>query len=1245
MRTFALAAFLAIAPLHGQAALEPAEVAAFTAKAAGRYPEALDAFLALAADSRAGDLASAARAHVALDLAELLALRLGARDFRARMLAIAGRDGVAAHPELRDHALGMALTRAHAEGDLAGAISLQRELGALTSWWVCGPFDNERGAAFGHPLPAEQGFDPDATFDGKKRPIRWRPLPIAEAPGGVLELGSLHRPQEQVAVVLACALLAERDVDALLGLGCDGSFRVALDGRTLAAHDAQRAFARDQDRVLLPLRAGPNLLVITAMVQDGPHRLAARLRALDGAPLRDVQVSDAVTDLVAAANTTPRDVASTLPRSTLDHLLARAADGSAGDALRAATILLLEHPDEPSTRRDRALAEQAMRTVDQDQRWIATSVHAATLFVAGEAEEKDENPRRHAYESLLAGAATSRDGTQVETEKNLAELELEGAHAAGRAEELARQALGREPGFAPARLVLADALIAQRLTLTAERELLRAALPDARGDVSPIALRRNGDVLLRDGRMAEAEAAARSLCAVDADPAAHERLAELLLRRGATDEALAALRAAALLWPFATNLQARIARVHEALGDLDAAAAARRMALVVCPEDAEQLVELARIAARRGDRDVQRELLRGALELEPNRKTEARLLEFLEADQAPFHRAYEIDAEQALADRGTPPADAGAAHDSHFWVLRQVVVRAYRNGTASRYEHQIVRVLGERAVRQFARWQVNHDPGEQRARILSLRVKKADGRELRPKLGGAFAQLPPLEAGDVVDVRTRVDDAAPGFFGDYFGLVHSFVAPDGQPVARSELVAILDAGREYRTSSTQGAPDPTTARGEDGVTVMRWSATDLPRRLDEEHAPGWLESSPIARITTWRDWDAFAAWWSNLIKRQSEVTPAIRAKVAELTATCRSDDEKIAAIYRFVTTDVRYKAWEFGVHGYQPYDVGAIYERRHGDCKDKAILLNAMLALCGIEAHPVLIRAEEQRDTDDLTLPMVEQFNHCISWLPATADRPARFLDGTATLHSIETVPEMDQGAHVLVVRGEKAQLETVPYVAADANVSTDTVFVVLGSDGRGVASMVWERARNSDTPLRAFLANEPGRQAENLERMLQPILGRVAVGDVKTSALLDPSAPLRVELRVTAEDFASVQNGRLVIDGKSADEPLQRWTTSTERTRPLLLPVPSRELRTLEIELPPGLVPAALPDPVELDTRFGRFALRWTRDGRVLRMLRERTLRAPRIEAAEYQEFAEFASRADAADRARITIEKEDRR
>src|SRR5262249_44846875 len=103
--------------------------------------------------------------------------------------------------------------------------------------------------------------------------------------------------------------------------------------------------------------------------------------------------------------------------------------------------------------------------------------------------------------------------------------------------------------------------------------------------------------------------------------------------------------------------------------------------------------------------------------------------------------------------------------------------------------------------------------------------------------------------------------------------------------------------------------------------------------------------------------------------------------------------------------------------GFKPYNAAAIFSRRFGDCKDKATLICTMLGEAGIQAWPVLIHADERRGDEDLTIPVVEHFNHCIAWVPAAGGRPEMYLDGTAEHNAVDELPGMDRGAKVLIVK------------------------------------------------------------------------------------------------------------------------------------------------------------------------------------------------------------------------------------
>lgn len=1207
---------------------------ALACAAAGDFRGAGDALLGLldrlcAANGGADEAALAEyAAAVALDLERYAPLGPAAAEHVA---AAASSKLAVAQPLLADRLRMLALDDMARRGDVgAGALAVQ--CGVLGDFWLCGPFDNERGSGFRRAAGPEKGFAVDAQYEGKRRPEAWRHLPVP-VPDGWLSLGEVLRPDTQVMAYLGIAVIAKADVDAALCLGTSGSWRVYLNGAEVGARDVQRRFAYDQDAVLLPLRRGPNLLVVQCCQQEGSEFAAAvRLRQLDGGRLEEVRTSSAVDDMQAAAAVTPRAAtAGQVPSlGAVDHFLAKVGDGAA--AMRAAALLLLNHPDNDADSRALVAAQQAVKALpDCAEAWILLS-RARIRQIASKAD-RDENQRRADLE-----AALQAEPGNVEALLQQGWLEMAATGMSTRVEALARQVLQRAPGCALGHMLLADALDDLDQQALALRQL-RVGAQDQHAPALLLERLAQHAENVDDMELAlSARRRAMALGGLD------DRLefVKLALRLGKADEAAAELKRSIEFEPLARSVRRLLAEQQAAKGDVAAALQTWAAWLEACPEDDDALVEVAALHRRAGDVDKQLQALRAALDLNPNLREVSRYVEFLAAETTPFYAGYELDGDEVLrADQG-PPADAADAKDPLHHTLIQRIVRAYRNGTTSEYLHLITRVLTEDGAKDLQRFVLPYNRGDQRARLLACVVRKPDGAVQRPRLQGAWVDLAGLQPGDVVDLQGRIDDLAPTFFGDYFGLEHRFAARDGSPVARSQLVVIADAGRDYRWQAQNGAPEPQVDKQQDGSTVYRWEMAAIGRDVPEPRRPSWKEREPLVRMTTYRDWNHFASWWWNLIDRQLEVTPPMRQKVAELCKGLTSVESKIAAIYHFVTTEVRYEAWEFGVHGYKPYSTAVIFERRHGDCKDKALLLTAMLGEIGVKADPVLIWAEDERSQSDLSLPLVSHFNHCIAWMPPQAGRPGQFLDGTATWHPTDTLPEMDQGARVLVVDAGKAELKQVPWADPAANLTASEFEATLRPGGSAEVAITVTPRGNQAIGLRAMLGTETGRRQELLERWLLPLVGKSTVRDIDAADALNLEQPVVLHAKADVDALATRQGGDLLLEDAFVRNDLLSLTNEPQRRSPLLLGPPSTDRQAVRYHLPKGFRAPALPAPVQLSTPFGNFSLQWQWQGDELVAQRELVLLTPRVQTTDYQAFRKFAAAVKAADDQRVIAHQE---
>jgi cellulose synthase operon protein C len=1230
--------------------LLPAERQALTEFANGQPRSAARSLLATANDSAADAAADAdvkARVEAWATFAVELASGAGDREFTAELLTLLDSPLAKAAPLLRDRLRVLAL-EAQATLPDTDLAALATAAGCLRQFWLVGPFANERGDGFARALGPEGAFDLEAEFAGKRRTVRWRQLPALDQRVS-LPLHLLATPHTQSLVYLATAIVAERNGTAVLELGSTGSVRVFVNGAEVFARAVERPFRFDQDAVALPLVAGANLLVLKVCHQEGDDfRALFRLRNIDGSQASWARASAAAADLQAAAGTKPpaepaaAAEAAAMPLGGRSHWAIDTVRGA--DALRLSWLWRARRADGDRDRRDAAAAKAARTELPNEAAaWLETAWTLERHQRSG--ADRDENERRRAFERVLALAPG-----HVEAQVQLGELLQQSSRLWRAARTHAEAALRRAPDHPRALWLMAQTLRDEGLEEVADAELVLAA---RRPTAAAATLTRGADAAQKD-----APALALSLRHLyrqfltwdgDVPP-----LASLLLRTGQRPAAAELLATAIARDPFALRPRRQLAELQLATGDPARAVAVLEPWFAINPDDAESWILLARSYRQLGTDTAaaqQRRALQQALAIEPNRRDDERYLDFLtstsgdaaasDSEASAFYAAYRVDAQTHLATADAP--DAAEANDPLHWLFRQAVVRANGNGTTNTYVHEVVRVRTTDGARWLSTFRLPFWAGEQSARVLACTIHRADGSVQRPAAQGPRVRLPDLRPGDVVAIEGRIDDLQPTFFGDYFGYEHRFLGSDGSPVALHELVVIADKGRDYRVQTVNGAPAPEHRTLADGSLEWRCRMTGVERDRPEPWRPDAKEFAPMVRFTTYRDWQQFATWWWHLIEKQLEVTPAMRATVQRLTAGLDGIDAKIAAIYHFVTTDVRYEAWEFGVHGYKPYSTAVIHERRHGDCKDKALLLTALLGEIGVPCHPVLIFADDSRSRDDLDLPLVQHFNHCIAWLPPHGGRDGRFLDGTATWHPTSTLPAMDQGARVLVVKRGEAELRDVPWTDPERHRDRIATRIELRADGGAGVEVEDRPLGNAAVALRQMLATEPARRREQIERWLLRTFGKATLQQLTA----EPAAPeADVALRASA-DLAAIgqrDGGRWQLPSRFGDDELLQLVALDSRKAPLLLGPPRGEAATLRYRLPPGYRPGALPAAVALDAPFGSFRMRWQPEGDSITVERTLALSTARIEAADYAAFREFVTAVKAADGQLVLLQQEAR-
>ena len=565
--------------------------------------------------------------------------------------------------------------------------------------------------------------------------------------------------------------------------------------------------------------------------------------------------------------------------------------------------------------------------------------------------------------------------------------------------------------------------------------------------------------------------------------------------------------------------------------------------------------------------------------------------------------AASAPAPEGDAWRGIAAVEPGAHPGAEAVVLRARTGVVLGDDPAIRVESdEFVQVLTEEGTRRadvdLAFW----PPGEDLT-VLDAEVRRPDGRIERLAVDEVreASAVPTEEYRGPSRKAFSLPHAAPGAILRFhvrrewkrFPLPYVFLET---PLAGDDPV--LDAEVELRVGSRSAlhyafrnmpASEPTRTETRYG-RVYTWRFRDVEAPREEPLAPP--DRAPRLLFSTFPDWEAFASWYRGLIREADQVTPEIAARAREVTATARTDRERVVALYNEVTR-LRYVAVPLGVNSHRPHAAANVLRNRYGDCKDKANLFNTLLRAVGIPADLVLVPRFTQADE---AVPGLA-FNHAISRV--RLGDAVVWADTTDDVSRFGLLPPGDPGRKVLVVGDGPAGLTALPSPdPADHVLRLSGQVEVAGDAAR--ASLEARASGFADYALRtaARAAGAPRGSEPVLGLLLRPSTGVFALTAQEQSAVTALEEPFVWKGRGSLHGLVSRVAG---TDRSVLRAPFwlpREWDVALNARRsPLFLnqgyPLTLEE--EIEVRLPADAGTAALPAPRENTAGPLRWSTRWT--------------------------------------------------
>lgn len=448
--------------------------------------------------------------------------------------------------------------------------------------------------------------------------------------------------------------------------------------------------------------------------------------------------------------------------------------------------------------------------------------------------------------------------------------------------------------------------------------------------------------------------------------------------------------------------------------------------------------------------------------------------------------------------------------ESFVYLLDDGVVRYEADGRGSTTYRQVVQVLTEDAVDNFAEQSFSYSPDREKLTVNWIRVLKPSGEVISAKpaleqksdvpasMSNPVYQerkvlrysLTGVAPGTIVDYSYTKERLKPYLPGDFY---EGWSVTTGRTTRRSRFIVDLPASLTPRIKERNLNFARTTVDTK-GRRVYTWATKDIPRVRGEPFAADSNDVYMRVALSAPIEWRTIGGWYAGLARDRYALTPALKQTLDTVVAKAKTADDSLRAVHRWVAQDFRYVSVSLGVGGYQPRTPEKVFETKFGDCKDKATLFVAAARAIGLTAYPVLLNSTGGVAED---MPSIDQFDHAI----AAVQRPGGkylFLDLTSELTPVGSLPYSEQGEFALVVHDDgvteqvKLPLDSIADNATDMRITGE-----LGADGKFNGRYSESAKGNRQYGLRGmFTTPLDSTQRANASRAIATSLFRGASGD-----------------------------------------------------------------------------------------------------------------------------------------------------
>lgn len=309
-------------------------------------------------------------------------------------------------------------------------------------------------------------------------------------------------------------------------------------------------------------------------------------------------------------------------------------------------------------------------------------------------------------------------------------------------------------------------------------------------------------------------------------------------------------------------------------------------------------------------------------------------------------------------------------------------------------------------------------------------------------------------------------------------------------------------------------------------------------------------------------------YYYNFISKINQTeNPELKNFTLDLIKDCKSDDEKIKVIFKWVQKNIKYVAFESGYEGFIPREAGIVFERKFGDCKDMTSIITEMAKYAQVSnVNFTWIGTRELPYTyEELPAPAID--NHMIATY--MKNNEIIYLDATDANVPFGLPSAFIQGKEALISQGNSYIIALVPEIKSSLNTIHDKIELVL-TDKRIVGKGSFSANGLTATQYRNIIGDNSRKRKDFAFALLEKGNNKFKLIDFTEIDFDNNENPYSLEYNFELDNYL-VTSGNETYLNLTLDKPYQNDTFEPTRSQTFDHEYLQKKSYQVTLEIPSG--------------------------------------------------------------------------